>query len=72
MGHQIIRQPDGLYAGADVAAYVALYGPPGIGPGWSLVGCTADGEPVWRMNYPAEHGGEDLSGKLAAAGGEQP
>ncbi len=64
VGHQIIRQPD---PDADVAGYVALYGPPGAGPGWSLAGYTADGGPVWQMNYPAGHGGEDLSGKLAAA-----
>lgn len=73
MAHQIIRQSDGRPASMDVdiAAYVALYGPPGVGPGWSLAGYTADGEPAWQMNYPAGHGGEDPSGKLAAAGGEQ-
>lgn len=97
MGHQIIRQPDGLYAvfstetdqwarhdmtrddliglAADDAAREArktavrlldqvdenrAYPRP-----WALTFAQANAKSV-------ESGGEDLSGKLAAAGGEQP
>jgi hypothetical protein len=97
MGHQIIRQPDGLYAvfstgtdtwikadaaREDLIEWYAERAARDARKGTAELLDDVDEDPrkayyQFAMTFEeanaesVEHGGEDLSGKMAAAGGEQ-